>query len=485
MFPSSDSVPDWVGQVASYWPDVSNTNLSSARSGCIVTITLGSRVFLISFGLGHLKINKKEVVHDFGRRVAINAINPDTVKQVARQALEGSFIQAIESAARSGSVYQFGIDIERDLLQGIFGRCRKRAFGTAIGGATSLRISVDGNLGAIIDRLPIFFRLFSQKIRSPDFLWYERIKLVEDVAEIAILDGALDAHITAGGPQILMGLPQTLTGVDQICGFRFERGSAKRPAAQYPDPEFTDWVAWCTQKGLVISLATASSKSLFVDFQSGNEIPFPIAESIFWEYVKPSGQSYIRHDGEWFEIDSHFVAEVKSFISAMAPTGLTLPKYTGGTEAIYNVALSGSIPSSSVLDGNNITIPGAKTAIEPCDVYSFDSTTKKGFLFFVKRKKVGSSGLTHLFSQMLAGVDSFFHRDHVFRTAMISVFPNTGSGLGFRPTTRPEPRQWTIALVICDSKGTATLPFLSQVTLKRVVESLRSRYDLTFRLEFV
>lgn len=486
VFPSSESTPSWAVSLSRLWPGLAALDLTSSKSGCVIEIRVNTRVFLISFGLGHLKIDKKLVVHDFGRRAAINGVDPKTVKQVSRQALEGSFIQAIEHAAKSGSVYQFGIDIERDLLQGIFGRCRKNAFGNAIGGATSLRVSVDGNLDTVIARLPIYLRLYSQKIRSSDFLWYERIKVVEDVNEVATLNNALDIHISSyGGADVLLGLPQFLEGVDKICGFRFERGSQRNPPSVYPDPEFHDWVSWCRVKALPLTLSTAEKKLIFADFEGGAELSFSVADCIFWEYSGPGGQVCIRHDGRWFEIDSSFVAGVKSFISALPSPTTSLHSYTGGTEAAYNIALASTIPGSEVLDGKNITLAGAGSAIEPCDVYFYDKSSKFGSLFFVKRKRVGSAGLTHLFSQVLAGVDSFFHRDSSFRSAMNARFINSGVGLGFRPTTTPDASKWTVVVVICDIRRTSRLPFLSQVALKRIIEALRSRYNLTFELTFV
>lgn len=163
IFPSSESTPSWVNELRRLWPAADPELLSSSRAGCVLAIQAAQRTFLLTFGVGHLKVDKKLVVADFGRRVTINAVNPDTVKQVSRQALEGNFIHAVESAARSGSVRQFGIDIERDLLQGILGKSRKSAFGTAIGGATSLRVALLGGLSALISRLPIYLRLYQQR----------------------------------------------------------------------------------------------------------------------------------------------------------------------------------------------------------------------------------------------------------------------------------------------------------------------------------
>lgn len=485
VFPSATSTPSWVSEISRMWPTASQIDLGSANSGAILELCAVGRIFLISFGLGHLKIDKRCVVHDFGRRVAINGVDARTVKQVSRQALEGSFIQAIEHAAKSGSVYQFGIDVERDLLQGIFGRSRKAAFGKSIGGATPLRVSIDGDLGTLINRLPIYLRLFEQKIRQPDFKWYERIQVVHDPAVVSALDAALDAHIVAGGAGVLLGLPQSLEGVDQICGFRFARRSNRRPAAVYPDPEFTEWIAWCRTEGVSPNLANANKRLVYADFQSGSEVAFPVSDCIFWEHVNSCGDVCIRHDGRWLQIDSNFVSTVKSFCAGLPGCSIALLPYSGGTEAAYNLLMSAAISGSEVLDGQNITLPGSGSAIEPCDVYLYERARKGGYLFFVKRKKVGSSGLTHLFSQVLAGVDSFFHRDASYRSAMNTRFLTSGANLGFRPTTLPDASKWTVVIVICDSRRASSLPFLSQVALKRIIESLRSRYNLNFEFAVV
>ncbi|KAF1699061.1 DUF6119 family protein [Pseudoxanthomonas suwonensis] len=483
IFPSSENTPGWVDEVIRLWPGVNPDALKSSRAGCVLAVQALGRIFLLTFGLGHLKVDKKLVVADFGRRVTINAVDPKTVKQVSRQALEGSFIHAVESAARSGSVRQFGIDIERDLLQGILGRPRKTAFGKAIGGATSLRVAVDGGLSSLISRLPIYLRLYNQKIRCADFDWYERIQVVEDPGEIAQLDAALNAAMGAPGAQILLGIPSLIDGVDQIAGFQFEAGSR---ACSYPDPEFADWKSWCLTKGLPVNLATAESRKLFVRFSSGSQVWEPIANSIFWEYQSPSGGNYVRHDGGWFKVDAAFVGLVHTFIAGLQPIGsVSLPAYISGhDEAAYNASLSAAIPGAVVLDTKTVTLPNARTALEPCDVYYFDPASGKGILFFVKRKKVGSTGLTHLFAQISVGVDAFFHRDSQYRALVDALFTPPES-LGFPPANRPDPLNWTIAIVVCSSRGPRSLPFLSQVSLKRVIESLRLRYDLSFTFDYV
>lgn len=484
IFPSDGRDPEWVAEMSAIWAGVGAIPLMSARSGAVLEVNLGSRICLITFGVGHLKLNRKLLVHDFGRRVAINGVDPSTVKQVSRQALEGSFIQAIESAAKSGSVYQFGIDVERDLLQGIFGRCRKAAFGRAIGGATSLRVSVDGGLSALLRKLPLYLKLYDQKIRAKDFLWYERIREVVDPTAVAGLDGALDSHITAGGRDVLLGLPQTISGFDQITAFRFERPAPKGGHAVYPDPQFADWVAWCVSKGHLPSLPIAEKKRLYIDFQSGAEASFPMADSIFWETMS-SGAAHIRHDGRWFRIDPAFVNSVKTFIAALPPCSTVLPAYTGGTELAYNTSLVSSVTGSYLLDGKNVTLRNAKSAIEPCDVYHFDGASGQGRMFFVKRKKVGSSGLTHLFSQVLSGVDCFFHRDGEFRDRVNDHLAALGGSLGFPPVSLPTADRWKVSIVICGAGPTGQLPFLSQVALKRAIEALRTRYNLSFELTFV
>lgn len=484
IFPSSESSPRWVNELTDLWPNVNPEFLTSSRAGCVLAVASVGRTFLLTFGLGHLKVDKKLVVADFGRRVTINAVDPHTVKQLSRQALEGNFIHAIENAARSGSVRQFGIDIERDLLQGIFGKPRKKAFGKAVGGATSLRVGMTGGLSSLIARLPIYLRLYKQKIRASDFDWYERIQVVQDPAAIADLNTALDAEMVApAGAPILLGIPSLLDDVDQIVGFQFETGSK---AGIYPDPEFADWNDWCQAKGLSISLALAESRKMYVNLSSGAQISAPIAESIFWEYQSVTGESYVRHNGYWFKIDAALVGQVQALVNSLAPiTEVALPAYVAGDdEATYNVNLGASIPGAVVLDTKTVTLPDAKTAIEPCDVYYFDAASTSGVLFFVKRKKVGSTGLTHLFAQISVGVDAFFHRDPHYREGVNRLFVAPDS-LGFPPTNRPDSRNWTIAIVVCSPRGPRSLPFLSQMALKRVIESLRMRYDVNFTFDYV
>lgn len=164
LFPADPHPPKWVNEVQALWPEVDAARLFSARSGVLISLKQTHVTVLATFGTGYLHVNKDKVVPDFGRKVVITCVSADQLKQVSRQAIEGAKLQSIEQTPKGESLDKYSIDYERDLLKGLAGIPRKKAFGDFIAGADALHVSIPGGILELKRRVRLYLKSYTLKI---------------------------------------------------------------------------------------------------------------------------------------------------------------------------------------------------------------------------------------------------------------------------------------------------------------------------------
>ena len=480
-FPAESNPPQWLKSISHSWPDLLVDDLYSARSGAIVALSLDDVTFLISFGTAHLHIDRAKIIHDFGRKVVVNSVSADNLKQVSRQAIDGTRSQSVEQTPRAERLSSYGIDYERDLLRGLAGVPRKRAFGPTISGSDALHVRVEGGFEAVKARLRLYRRAYFSRVINPELRSYDRLKKVTDGSLLSKLNLKLDKAIGASSANDpVLVIPEIRDRSAEFLSYGFSHSSKKHPAARYPDPTLDDWRHWLlAHKGITASLASARTNDFYTYDGSGEDLScFTILDCLVWTVFFEDVNYYLQN-GVWYCIDASLVTAVANFMRVLYRNKTTIawPPYTGGDEGSYNTNAALAIPGMILVDRSNITLVGAKTAVEPCDLIDIAGKT----LVFVKRKKSGSTGLGHLLAQVLVGVDAFFSHDSEMRVAMAKRFKPPQPS--FSPQHQPEGRQWTVVILILGVQKRG-LPFFSQLATKRVVTTLTKRYGVDVCLEY-
>lgn len=481
LFPAHAKPPTWVGEVIALWPGISTSNLYSARAGAVVVIEQGHVSCLATFGTGYLHVERDRVVPDFGRKVVISCVSASHLKQVSRQGIEGARLQAIEQTPKAESLDKYGIDYEKDLLKGMAGKPRKRAFGDYIAGADALHVSIPGGVSDLTKRLRLYLHAYRMKIVQPELRWYDRLKRVVDPLVLPKLEAKLDAALQSPGfLEPILALPEILDRTRSAYYYGFQHQNQRHSAPCYTDPALDDWRQWLTtHKGLLPSLQEAQKRDFYVYDASGVEVAaYKLLRCLLWS-CNLGSVSYFLHAGVWYEVSAALVDEIRQFLLLAYKTKsfIAWPPYKGGNEDAYNILAASSLSSMILMDKSNIVLKGAKTAIEPCDLIDFSSKV----MVFVKRKKVGSSGLAHLFTQVMNGVDTYFSYDPEMRQEMAKRM--NPSQNGFDPLVKPNPTSWTVVILILGVKKRG-LPFFSQMAAKQAITLLRRRYGVDVCIEY-
>lgn len=480
IFPAEEKPPAWVKEITAIWPGLNTSVIYSARSGAVIIFEYENNTIIATFGTGYLHIDRDAIVPDFGRKVVITCVAEGQLKQVSRQAIEGAKIQSIEQTPKGEKLDKYGIDYERDLLKGLAGIPRKKAFGDFIAGADALHVTIPGGLSDLKKRARLYLKAYTMKIVTPELKWYDRLKRVVDNNIKNSLDKRLDDALQAKGLlEPALFLPEIVDRAKAFFSYGFQHSSNRSPAGQYPDPDIDDWRSWLATKNLQPNLGEAKKRDFYVYDTHGQDVAsYRISYCLLWS-CNLHGSSYFLHGGSWYSISASLVADVKDFLSIAYKTKslIAWPKYTGGNEDVYNKSVAAGISGMILMDKNNITLNGAKTAIEPCDL--IDVMSK--ILVYVKRKKAGSSGLAHLFTQVSNGVDAFFSHDSEMRSEMAKRM--VPAQPAFVATEKPDPSKWTVVILILGVKRRG-LPFFALMGAKQVISSLKRRYGIDVCIEY-
>ena len=100
-------------------------------------------------------------VPTFGLRVTLNAIDSKQIRTIDRDSLDVVGRRTREQVARAGTIAEFGINLDQDLVRAVTGKPQDKALGGVLSGADGLVIHlpvVSKDLGAWFEKLDVLSR---------------------------------------------------------------------------------------------------------------------------------------------------------------------------------------------------------------------------------------------------------------------------------------------------------------------------------------
>ena len=190
---------------------------------------------------------------------------------------------------------------------------------------------------------------------------------------------------------------------------------------------------------------------------------------IIWETYHQD-ELYILIEGRWYHVGTDYAETVRRFVNDIESSDVELiSAREGQPEKKYNEKAADGSDRLLNMDREYFSFGTARTKIEFCDLLS-----KRGKFIHVKRG-VGSSTLSHLFSQGTVSAEAFAYeqasrralRNHVGADSDFNVFPD-------KPPTCSD---YEVCYAIISPKSIsdwgATLPFFSNVNLRQRTRRLR------------
>lgn len=461
---SNIHTPQWVDY---FDPQLDLSELKSSSSSALHVIRVEvesgiARLFAISFGFGYTLLNYNVVEERFGLRVALNQSTEGRLRKLKRTSVSGNSRKTDEQMPVPSSVDAFGIDVERDLVDGVTVSGGDDLLATgSITGSDSLALSVPVSIENISAFLQRAFCVYQSDDYKQGFSWIDRIAPVKNPSLIDELNAKAVELINQHNPAVYMAVPDVLEW-EAIRGFKAGTSS------ELVDDVYISHILDCLG-GEVDGFETLRKFRIAVIGQEGDSVigAWNAAQCLYGE-IEYGGRNYCANNGKWFQIDAEYKHEIEKRYKLIPLYRYGLIDYRKGeTEGPYNVRLVEDDPSSRILmDKETVYYGDSGSQVELCDVLVVDGT------FIHVKHYGGSSSLSHLFAQGLVSAQ-LIKSDDVFRRKaqdkIDSVKPNCFT------LKRDSIKEVVYAIITKHGEDRPRIPFFSMVSLdvaRRRLESM-------------
>jgi uncharacterized protein (TIGR04141 family) len=472
--PSINS-PSWLDFVAPIL-DRSIQGFKVASVSAVLFIEEEKRWFAFTFGHGRnlLKFDSFEL--GFGLRVALNRIDYQQIRSMDVKTYEELVMSTRKDASRRADLAPFGLDISRDLLRAVTGEPQDKKFASRITGKDSLTLLVDIDIEELNQKCNEILNAYRDNRYKAHFDWVDHLEEVRDKDTCETLNVEfLNALKQKNTGKMYLAAPEPLEW-ENVESFKI---SGTR-SYEYRDLDIDEYLAKLNPETLnKITIDNLKSFRVSVKFSNDNIFiaKWPLFSCFVWE-TNYEDKLFTLLEGKWFQVETNFANNVKSFVSGILERDGYLPDAEPGErEDNYNKRVARENSGLFYcLDKKLIKPEGAISYIEFCDLCSKD----KKFIY-VKRKS-RSSTLSHLFSQGAIAARTFLE-DSVTRTKLSNLLPSEWQSIIPNPAERPSPVDYEIlyAVLAKDKTSVTGLPFFTQLNLMHHVKLLRQLgYNIAF-----
>lgn len=462
---SSSDAPAW----ANFFQNkVSSSVLGAVKStSAVLFISVDARMFVLTFGHGRFLLKPECYEERFGLLVTVNSVRPDALRSMDTRA----FVDDQNSRVQTGqeaSAYEFGIDIERDLVRAIVGKPTDTTLGSRLAGTDSLTASVDVDISNISDLLRKYLKAYKSTGYRSTFPWIDQIRQVKKDSKLwqrldsELINIIMQAWKSNGvSDRCWLSLPDIVEW-SKIHGFKFTNSKREGVSSDVHLPGFVH----VHDKDKLSIDYLKSHFAMAVDVEERVIERWPVYRCMQCEFDL-NGKSYVLSAGTWFEVDKSFVGSIESFYKTIPNFSESTLIYNHKNEGEYNEALAAYDPSRwCLMDKKLLRVGGVHDKIEFCDVYGNNT------LFHIKH--YGSSAvLGHLFNQGL--VSGELLKSHPDIVDLANQNLDASHKLGLTKSVPRDVSSYSIVFgVISQSKKPGLhLPFFSKVVLKSCTTKLR------------
>ena len=449
--------------------------------------------FAFSFGVGRFILKDTAYVRNFGLRVALNAIfegdtgadtfDPSRLRSVTARRPRANSLRIQGQASRAGAIEDFDVELDRDLLNGLTGSpISETKWGVRISGSNALHVSLPielKDLAALCKQMCAAHDGADYKAR---FSWIDDVSRVDDpILRDTLANHLVDLLKSETFDDLHLALPEI---VDWPRVQHFTLPHDRK--VKHPELRLEDYVSRLKYKGTLAELTPQSLQTQTIVVLDGDEreaYRWSVWRCLSGEFVYGK-TTYIIDDADFFAVDVDYMNTLNNYLKAHVPESkLKLPPaVVGVVEGDYN-ADAATAANLLSLDKRTVTAGRAASAVEVCDLLS---TSKQ--LVHVKRK-LGSSTLSHLFSQGLVSAELLLNnaefRSGASKRIKEAVAERTSehtpldADVEFFDTSGLDASEYEVVFaVIADWKKKTLverLPFFSKVNLRRTAQDLESR----------
>lgn len=456
--PSHMSVPPWVnsffrGQLGT--PEIFTAN---ARAVLLTEVSVAkdvSRIFAITMGYGKYMLEDDVIEEDFGLRVVLNTITPNSLRRINKINIGGNQKTSNEQLPLESDIDDFGFDIDRDLIGAVTGCSDDENFTTGImTGSDLLSLTAEVDINNLVGFLKLAYGQYTSKEYEKYFPWIDHIRRVKDSRLIEALDAQIINMINEGSPKVWMAVPEVIDW-ENVGGFKYAGRTI------YDDIHI-ETVCGSFKNGLVHIDQLKGKRITAVRAENTDELydSWQAYKCIFGE-VDIDGKAYSINNGRWYSVDVDFVKQIDADYKSIPVSDMVfLPhKKEFVKESQYTQAFVDSDNNHLLLmDANVIGHGGGKSKVELCDVLTVDNT------YIHIKPYSGSATLSHLFNQAVVSAELVMgDREFVAKANMKIKESTLNDAFLIEGQARPNV---IIAIISKHNCDRPPIPFFSKVALR-------------------
>ena len=472
----SSNPPWWTAWLRTSFPDMGNLRNMSNQAALLLRAPAG-RLFVATFSYGRNLMAVDAFERDFGLRVALNVIDPDSLKSVDARSFEQLTVMTRSQTSRAASLDSFRMSRAEDIMKGVTGKPRNPDFATRITGADAAKILFVPDLQRLHQKCDELLEAYGADVYKERFAFIDNLRAIRDPARIAALNAGVATRLSTGTLGSMHMAPPEVTDIENIEHFVFEDEENDR----IDDLDLDLYRTFAIENGLDLTADAMRRSRVGVTYRGNEAVHFLwSAFDCLVAEIRDETSLFVLSGGTWYQIEEDFVRQVTEAVNGRSRQPEFLPlRQTAETEPAYTqrAATAGGLHR---LDGCLATPAGARTPMEFCDLLHAD-----GRIVHVKRRS-RSSTLSHLFAQGLLSAEVFI-RDRTFRADLVQKLIQRGQGdaAALIPAARPDAERWEIVYAVLGDRAPEQpddLPFFSQLNFKLTAERLENlNYSVSLR----
>lgn len=462
--------PVWTSTISHLFVSTSAVSQLKSRSPAgIMVCRAGGKLLAITFGHAWMKLKGDWIEHDFGRRVALNLIEKDDLKQIRSEQVLAKRHRSIERSPVIASLDAFGYESDRDLVFSIEGIGKHKLFNGSIRGGAAVRFDIEAKM------LPTALVAITKKMgygyqkKFPDI---DNLTLVSSKSDIQALEADLQGEIAGGNSfgRITMAPPSSLEVFDKDIYFSYGRWNKTNHTKSW-SLIYAEWIA--SLGSTVASLDTAAKETIHVvDAATGyRHSTISAKEAFSLDVTNPNGH-FLIFSGKWYRASPNLELKLSHFLSNLPNASQPPPSWNGiDDERTYNLKACIASPQLLHMDARMVYYGGGQSKFEYCDF----ADTQNKILYFVKNPS-SSAGMSHLYEQARRTSELFFGSNQNYRNALIRTMQIAYPNLNLSwLASAPRSIDWEICLVSM-GKPAHLLPMFAKCGLMRVHRELAPRF---------
>ncbi len=445
----------------------------------VLFIEASSRLFALTFGQGRHLLKPEAHELDFGLKVTLNTADPAKLRSLDLRTFEELTVHTRRQVSRGSALDAFSVDVTRDLLRAFTGEPRDPELAKRFTGKDALILNGPLTFPDLPKKCAQLLQAFEGQEYRTTFPWVDNIQPIRDSAQVARLNEQMLKLLKDRTLEKAHLAPPDMVGWEEVAGFHYP---GERSKDMHPDLDLEECLDAIAASAHVRPEDFSPTfedlkryKIRAVHDESTREVEqWPLYACLVLE-LELDNALYVLSGGQWFRIEKLFVNDIAKKAERLARTVQNLPPaVVNQKEDSYNAYASRASTSLALLDKKLIKCTGARTSVEPCDLFSNERQ------FIHVKRKTRSSTLSHLFSQGLVSAEAFL-KDPGFRKALkdrvTAARPVLGTLLG-DPSSKPVPSEFEVIFaVITGANRTRTqwplsLPFFSLLNLTIAAERL-------------